>query len=79
MIYVIGEIHNEDGTPIAGYHVNSDTDIPELAAYKVTPTMPYRVIGGVETHFYRFDSEQAWLDAAQEAGIEHTDSAEPIA
>ncbi len=69
-IYTPGTF-NEFGTPITepvvqpGYHVNASFVVDEWAAYKVTPTFPYRVFGGIVTHHYVFP-DKATFDALLE-------------
>lgn len=44
-----------------GWHINSDTEHPALAAYRATPATPFRAFEGwpdVATFFYSFDSKQ---------------------
>lgn len=71
-LYPIGLIPIDGTDPIEfidGWHVNSDTMIPELHPFVVVPATPYRVFMGVTTYSYRFDSEAHWLAVAAEHNL----------
>lgn len=69
-LYIIGTIYDIDNTdpenpiaaPVDGWHVNSTEQLEGLEDYLVTPTVPRVVFAGVETWFYRFDSEAQALE-----------------
>ena len=71
---VIGKLFTQptDTIPAAelpGWHVNAPWPIAGWDAYKVTPTTPRRVFGGLQTVFYTFPSEPDFLLALETADL----------
>lgn len=67
---IIGKIYDISGdtesptvTELEGWHVNSTELLDGLEQHLIEPTMPRRVFAGVETYFYRFESEQQFNEA----------------
>jgi len=70
-VYILGQLFkgiDENDQPVyySGFHVNSDSEIPELDSYRVNPDVPTAenpdakaecLIAGVPTYFYKFANE----------------------
>ena len=55
--------------PLPGWHVNTPAPVEGWEAHEVFPATPMRVYAGHETHFYAFDSEAQYIEAAMDAGL----------
>ena len=73
-LYIAGILHDIDNTDpenpvvteLSGWHVNSTEKLAGMDDYLVTPAVPKVVFSGVETWFYRFESEQQAVELLTE-------------
>ena len=73
-LYIAGPLYDIDNTDpenpvvteLSGWHVNSTQKLEGLDDYLVTPTVPKVVFSGVDTWFYRFESEQQAVELLPE-------------